>query len=60
MVEKLHKLRLFLVGRVLFRYFIVELKVLAGSLLCALDQSELSFCRECSRMNVIMKPCDCS
>ena len=28
----------------------------AGSLLCALDHSELRLCREFSRMNDIMKP----
>ena len=35
-----------------------KLKMFAGSLLCALDHSELRFCREFSRMNDIMKPCD--
>ena len=51
MVERLHKLRFYLVGRVLFRYLMVKLNMVAGSLLCALDHSELSFCREFSRMN---------
>ena len=32
----------------------------AGSLLCALDGNDLSFCGEFSRMNDITKPCDFS
>ena len=60
MVERLHRWMFFLVGRVLFSYLIVKLKMFAGSLLCALDQSELSFCREYSRMNDILKHCDFS
>jgi len=48
------------VGRVLFRYLIVKLKMFAGSLLFALDHSELSFCRELSKMNHIIKPFDFS
>ena len=39
-------------------YLMEKLKMFAGSLLCALDHSELRFCREFSRMNDIMKPCD--
>ena len=37
-----------------------KLKMFAGSLLCALDHSELRFSRALSRMNDIMKPCDFS
>ena len=57
-VERLHRWRFFLVGRVLFRYLIVKLKLFAGSLLFALDHSGLSFCREYLRMNDIRKPCN--
>ena len=45
-------------SRVLFKYLIVKLKMLACSLLFALDHSEFSFWREFLRMSDIMKRCD--
>ena len=50
--------RFFLVASVLLRYLIVKLKILAGNLLWARDQSELRFFKEWARTNEIMNPCD--
>ena len=43
---------------VLLRYLIVKLKILASSLLCAQDQSELRFFKELAKRNDMISPCD--
>ena len=49
--------RFCLVARVLFEYLTGKLKISLGSLICALDHCEFSFCKECSSRKDLMNLC---
>jgi len=57
-VASFHMYRFVLLARVLFKYLVVKLKMLVGRLLWALYHEELSFFRDLSRRNDMVKPWD--